>query len=211
MPAETPVQLIIANRSEITVCGLVNSLSRQKYIDVVGVAQNLSDIFSLLSAEKVDVLLLDLGDDSENLKLIKTLFVQFPKLHVLLFCSTLKPYIAYQLLGLGVSGIISWNIPLEEIIESIQSVAKGNIVLKHENVSCSLFIYFRDGLNKLNEQEVNTLKYVAAGHTNREIAEKLHVTTRTVETYISGICSKLNARSRTQAAVQAVHLGVIRP
>ncbi|MCZ7672424.1 MAG: response regulator transcription factor [Chloroflexi bacterium] len=110
---------------------------------------------------------------------------------------------------MGVAGIISWNIPLEEIYESIHSVGKGRIILKHENVSSSLLIYFREGLNKLNERELSVLKYVAAGHTNREIAERMHVATRTIETYISGVCSKLHARSRTQAAVQAVHLGVI--
>ena len=209
MPTEKPIQLLIANRSEITACGLVNSLSRQNDIDVVAVTHCLADLDSLLNSKKVDVLLLDLGDDREYLKLIQTLSIQFPKLHVLFFCSTLKPYIAYQLLGLGVTGIISWNIPLEEIYESIQSVAKGRIILKHENVSNSLLIYFREGLNKLNKRELNALKYVAIGHTNREIAKELHVATRTVETYISGICSKLNARSRTQAAVQAVHLGVI--
>lgn len=209
MPAEKPIRLIIANRSEITVCGLVNSLARQNDIEVVGVTHSLADLFSLLNSKKAKVLLLDLGNDREHLKLIQTLSIQFPKLHVLLFCSALKPYIAYQLLGLGVTGIISWNIPLEEIYESIQSVANGRIILKHENVSSSLLICFREGLNKLNERELNTLKYVAAGHTNREIAERMHVATRTVETYISGICSKLNARSRTQAAVQAVHLGVI--
>ncbi len=209
MPVAKPIQLIIANRSEITICGLVNSLAKQNEINVMGVTNSLADLLFLLNAKHADVLLLDLGDDKEQLTLIQTLSVRFPKLHVLLFCSTLKPYIAYQLLGLGVAGIISWNIPLEDIHESIQSAAKGRIILKHENVSSSLLIYFREGLNKLNERELNTLKYVAAGHTNREIAKELHVATRTVETYISGICSKLNARSRTEAAVQAVQLGVI--
>ncbi len=211
MPAETPIQVIIASRSEIAICGLVNSLTRQNDIDVVGVIHSLTDLFSLLNSKKVDVLLLDLGDDNENLKLIQTLYLQCPKLQILLFCSAIKPYIAYQLLGLGITGIISWNIPLEEIYESIQLVAKGCIVLKHENVSSSLLIYFREGLNKLNERELSTLKYVVEGCTNKEIAVRMHVAPRTVETYISGICSKLNARSRTQAAVQAIHLGVIQP
>lgn len=209
MPAEKSIQLIIANRSEITVCGLVNGLARQNNITIVGVTHSPTEVFSLLSTKKADVLLLDLGDNKEHLKLIQTLSIQFPKLRVLLFCSALKPYFAYQLLGLGVSGIISWNIPLEDIYESIQAAANGHIILKHETVSSSLLIYFREGLNKLSERELNTLEYVAAGHTNREIAERMNVATRTVETYISGICSKLNARSRTQAAVQAVHLGVI--
>lgn len=209
MTIKPHIRLLIANRSEITVCGLVNSLVKQRNIEVVGVARSRAELLACLDEEKADVLLLDLGNDTEHLSLTQMLAIRHPHLQILLFCATLKPFTAYQLLGLGVAGIVSWNVPLEEVYESIYSIAHGRIILKHESVSSSLLIYFREGLNKLNEREMDALKYIAAGHTNREIAEQMHIATRTVETYISNICSKLNARSRTQAAAQAVHLGVV--
>lgn len=211
MLTKNSVQLVIANRSEITTCGLANSLSDQKDVDIVGICHTAAELQALLKLRNADVLLLDLGNEQELLNLIQTLSIQYPKLQILLFCSLLKPYIAYQLLGMGITGIMSWNIPLPEIYEGVHAAARGNIVLKHETVSSSLIIYFCEGLNKLNDRELNALKFVANGHTNKEIAAQMHVTTRTVESYIAGICAKLNARSRTQAVVQAMNLGLIHP
>jgi DNA-binding NarL/FixJ family response regulator len=207
--ASTPVRLLIANRSEVTACGPVSSFTNETDIQIVGVTNSIDQLLTLLASRAADVLLLDLGHEKEQLELIQTLSIRYPQLRVLLFCSILKPYIAYQLLGFGVTGILSWDIPLADIHQSVRAAAQGRIVIKHEVASRSLIIYFRDGLNLLTDRELSILKYVATGHTNRQIAECMHIATKTVETYISGVCSKLNTRSRTQAAVQAVLLGLV--
>lgn len=64
-------------------------------------------------------------------------------------------------------------------------------------------------LEQLTDRELEVLSYVASGYRNREIAERLHVTVKTIEYHLSNILGRLGARSRTEAVVRAWQLGMI--
>ncbi|VAW32627.1 hypothetical protein MNBD_CHLOROFLEXI01-2525 [hydrothermal vent metagenome] len=167
--AGNPIQLLIANRSEILAYGLVNSLTNQKDVDIVGVTHSITELLTLLKATKVEILLLDLGNERELLNLVQTLSIQYPHLCVLLFCSVLKPYIAYQLLGFNIAGILSWNIPLSEICESIRTAARGHIVLQHEIAPHVLFAeMFFDWINWVRDHSPLSIDYLGHQSSNDE-------------------------------------------
>jgi DNA-binding NarL/FixJ family response regulator len=68
---------------------------------------------------------------------------------------------------------------------------------------------FPTGVDRLTSREQEVLHYLAAGHTDREIAQALFVSRRTVNTHVAVILSKFGARSRAEAAVRAVRAGLV--
>jgi len=105
----------------------------------------------------------------------------------------------------GASGYLLKEIRSEEIVDAIKRVGAGQSLLD-PMVTASVLDRIRngnaadDGWNQLNSQEQRILESIAEGKTNREIAQEIHLSDKTVKNYVSNILGKLEVSRRSQAA-----------
>ncbi len=136
--------------------------------------------------------------DLEGLTEIRRLF---PTLTIIVI-STLDFEVSIRkMIDLGVNGFIAKSTPKEEMKEAIQEILNGHIVIKSE----------RDIGERvdLSRRQVETLRLLAEGLSNKEIARKLDVSPATVKEYVSKIIDRMNVVNRTQAVLAAQRHGLL--
>lgn len=117
----------------------------------------------------------------------------------------------------GASGYLLKSMPPEQIRSAVRSVAEGQTALAPPLVDRLLREYTDRRtprsplLEQLTERETDVLREIAAGLSNVEIGQRLYVSEGTVKTHVAAILRKLDLRDRTQAAVAAYELGLVRP
>jgi DNA-binding NarL/FixJ family response regulator len=125
----------------------------------------------------------------------------------------------FESLRSGASGFILKNAPSEDLINAIRVVAEGNALLA-PSVTRRIVAEFakkpvpkthKEEIERLTERELEVLRLVAKGKTNKEIASKLIIGEATVKTHVSNILTKLDLRGRVQAVVFAYESGLVQP
>jgi DNA-binding NarL/FixJ family response regulator len=117
----------------------------------------------------------------------------------------------------GASGYLLKSMPPETIRSSVRAVGDGQTTLAPSLLDRLLKEYAdrrpapSPALADLTDRETDVLREIAAGRSNLEIASALHVSEGTVKTHVAAILRKLDLRDRTQAAVAAYELGLVRP
>ncbi len=121
----------------------------------------------------------------------------------------------------GASGFLSKDVPAEDLIEAIRTVAAGEAVVS-PRILRRLLDKFADrlpdpnatppqALDSLTDREQEVLVHIARGFSNAEIARELFVSETTVKTHVGHVLTKLGLRDRVQAVVLAYESGLIRP
>ncbi|MBM7555036.1 response regulator transcription factor [Thalassobacillus pellis] len=166
-----------------------------------------------------DVLLLDLYMPGLNgVELAKKLRKTYPDLTILIYTGFDLSTHFNMLVEADISGFVSKTATKDELVTAIRCALRDEVViplhlfrqLRRTEACSNLEVQSPEGLSiSLNEKEQSILQEIAAGLTNRETAQKLHMSQRSVEYTLTGIFNKLNVRSRTEALLQAQELGLI--
>src|SRR5918999_4201233 len=137
---------------------------------------------------------------------------EFPDSRIVILSPAQPPPLVSTLLEAGASGCLSLNLSSEELIESLNMIAKGDII-----VSWGIVEHLVQGLdpdndqeelfNSLSERQREVVSLVVNGMTNREIASTLIITENTVKVHLRNILDKLDVRNRQQLAAIAVQGG----
>ena len=162
---------------------------------------------------KPDVILLDVMTSGVvGLGLLKRVRNQFPAIAVIALTEQENPVQAVQALSVGAAGLISRNATSNDLALAIKTVAKGEnylsetlrrAVLKHSETPRVFF-------PKLSARQYEVLKLMAEGHTTKEIALRLHISAKTVETHQARIKKRLNIPNLAGLVRYAVRMGVIK-
>lgn len=118
----------------------------------------------------------------------------------------------------GAKAYLLKNTPSKRLLHAIRSVHQGQAVIDPELTTLVLGEMRRMEIEeeqeltfeRLSDQELQVLTFIANGAINREIAEELHLTERTIKNYVSNILSKLRATNRTEAVMLARKAGLIK-
>lgn len=191
-------------------------LEKEPDLEVIGEAGDGEQLVSLAKTLKPDIIIADVAmpnlNGIEATKIIKAMKLPIPIL--ILTAYDLDQYI-FSLLEAGADGYLLKDISGKELVDGVRRVAKGDSVL-HPLVLRKVMERFRSGKNQdlaslepFTDRELETLELVARGKSNKEIAEKLGISVRTVEAYLGNIFSKLEVNSRTEAVVLALKKGWI--
>ena len=190
-------------------------LEKESNIEVVGEAGDGEEMIELAQKLKPDVIVADVSmpkvNGIEATKAIKALNLSIPIL--ILTAYDYDQYI-FALLEAGAAGYLLKDISGQELIDSIIAINKGDSVL-HPTVARKLMQRFRGTtkndehrpFEQLTEREVEVLRLAAQGKSNREIADELVLSVRTVEAHLGHIFNKLNVSSRTEAVILALKKG----
>lgn len=212
---DSKIRLIIVDDYPVVLSGLTAMFKNHPEIEVVGVANTGKSAVEQALALRPAVVLMNVSmpemDGIEATKIIKR---NLPQTNVIIFSGLSSNDKVMPALNAGASGYILKDASETELVQAIQSVARGEAwlnsslmghVLKQINASEE-----QEGLiERLTNREMDVLKYMARGYSNQEIARLMVVSTATVHSHVSRILSKLEVSSRTQAVIYAMRAGVV--
>jgi two-component system, NarL family, response regulator len=187
--------------------GLRTLIQSQPDMQIAGEGSGANDAVTLFESERPDVVLLDLRmPDGGGIEALKRIRAIDPEARVLMLSSFGSEEEIYQSLQAGALGYILKGADTEELLEAIRQVHRGN-----RWVPPNLAARYTDRTHRpeLTAREMEVLKCIFHGLTNKEIAYQLGVAENTVKNHINNLMTKLNAKDRTQAAHMALNRGLL--
>jgi two-component system, NarL family, response regulator LiaR len=165
----------------------------------------------LVEALRPDVVLMDLlMPVMSGLDAIPIIRERFPEIEVLALTSVLDNGSVVKAVRAGAIGYLLKDANSVELVHSIKAAAAGQVQLSPKAAALLVQeIQAPESPETLTGRELDVLRLLAAGKSNREIAEELVLGERTIKTHVSNILGKLGLSSRTQAALYAVRVGLV--
>jgi len=164
-----------------------------------------------LNGHKPEIILLDINlPDASGIDFCKEARLRFPDLKILAITSIEQRHVVDQMMAAGANGFILKSADTDEILDAIRQVMAGN-----EFISASVKELLRgrnasnSNLPVLTRREVEVLKLIADGLTNQEIADKLFISTWTVDSHRKNLLLKFNAKNTAILVKTAVSSGII--
>jgi two-component system, NarL family, response regulator DegU len=202
------IRVAIADDNEHFRDTLRDVLQFEPDFQIVGVWRHGADVMMGLEEVQPDVLLLDINMPYVNgVEATKRLQVQYPEVRIIILTMHDDEGYVLETLKSGASGYLVKDGSVSEIVRAIREVAAGRAIV-HPQVTHTVIAQFQDRVDMsdswkevLTQREMDILRELATGISNEEIAEVLHITTKTVKNHISSILSKLRVTDRTQAVV----------
>ncbi|MEW6670337.1 MAG: response regulator transcription factor [Thermodesulfobacteriota bacterium] len=213
------IKVVIADDHTIVRKGLCALLVGQDDIDVVGEAENGREALKQVEKLMPDVVLLDISMPGLNgLETTRQLKKKFPKLRILILTMHDNEEYIFETLRAGASGYLVKRSAPNELISAIKAVCRGDSFLSPSISRRVIETYVRGGsredsdeaYNKLTAREREILQLIAEGRLNREIAEMLHISIKTVETHRAHIVEKLHIRNTAELTQYAIRKGIIK-
>jgi RNA polymerase sigma factor (sigma-70 family) len=188
-------------------------------LSVVGEAGDGNAAIELAAILRPDVIVLDLIlPGMSGLEVVERLALDDTIAHTLVLTGSDEKTAVFEALRLGVSGYVEKTASVEEIADAIEAVARGQLVFSRElerRAQVQLGEFARSAretaraLAQLTPRERQVLALVAEGLSTRQIANRLGLSSRTVESHIGNLYQKLDVRTRVQALYRAAGLGLI--
>lgn len=209
------IQILLIEDNRLLRDGIAAMLKKESDIHVVATVGNGENILTMVGKNKPDILLLDLGLRSQNsLQIVKLLKQNYPETKIIVMDLVPLQADVLEFVQSGVSGFILKDANIAEFFKTIRSVYKGAKVLP-PHLTGSLFSqiveYAVNGFKpsviaesvRMTKRERQVIELIADGSTNKEIAQKLHLSTYTVKSHVHNILEKLTLSTRVQIAKHA--------
>ncbi len=208
-------EVIIVDDHKMIREGLKQLLELEDNISVVGMASDGEECLSLLKKEKADLLLLDINMPNKNgLDILKE--IKDTKIDIKVIMLTVHNEVDYLLraIEMGADGYVLKDVGSEELVHAIETVMSGESYIQPDmipmlNSKMVVRNSDKEKIKNLTKRELEVLILVSEGMFNKEIANKLNISERTVKNHISSIFKKIDVADRTQAAVFAIRNSLI--
>jgi two-component system, NarL family, response regulator LiaR len=209
------IRIVVADDHPVVREGLRSFLGSRTGLEVVGEAGDVDEVVARAAEARPDVVLLDLVmPGGGGVAALPRLLRLTPPPKVIVLTSFGADDQALAAVRAGASGWLGKDVPPSELESAIRTVARGGSVLDPAVASRVLAEVSNPsgtdaGLDQLTAREREVLALLGQGLSNRELARSLFVAEKTVKTHVSSILSKLHLTDRTQAALFAVHHGLV--
>ena len=209
------IKIMIADDHSMIREGLKSLLELEGDIQVVAEAEDGVDCLEKLKICTPDVLLLDINMPRKNgLEVLQTLKSSKSKVKVLVLTVHNEVEYLMKAVDIGVDGYILKDSESAELKKAIFSIVEGENYIQTSlipSLNSKMIEKNRDEgkIESLTKRELEVLKLLAVGMYNKEVAEKLNISERTVKNHVSNIFKKIEVTDRTQAAVFAIRNNLI--
>jgi DNA-binding NarL/FixJ family response regulator len=205
------IKLLLVDDHTVVRQGLKMVLSLEDDLSIIGEAGDGQEALEQVARLSPQVVLMDLlMPVMDGVTAIRNIKQMYPEVEIVALTSVLEDRLVIDAVEAGAAGYLLKETGPDELVEAIRAAAKGEVRM-HPKVQKRLVKEVRtpEMRESLTERETETLRLVAKGLANKEIAEIMQVSEVTVKTHVSSILSKLNLSSRTQAALFAIKEGLV--
>ena len=201
------IRILIVDDHHIVRQGLVALMKTVSSLDVVAEGSDGKQAVALFRHHLPDVTLMDLRMPAMNgVEAITEIRREFPSARIIVLTTFDGDEDIYRALQAGARGYLLKGMDSEELMEAIRAVHAGKSripTLVAERLAG------RMGGHALTSRELDVLKQIVAGMSNKEIGNVLNISEATVKTHINSLLSKLGVSDRTQAATTALQRGIV--
>ncbi len=210
------IRIVIADDHAVVRQGTRSLLEREEDLEVVGEAGDGEQAVKLIEQLKPDVAIIDISMPKLNgVEVTRQVKPRCPSTAVLILTAYDDDEYVFALLEAGAAGYLLKDVDAREVVGAVRAVYAGESVL-HPAIARKVISRLKSPENKpgaeklatdLSEREMQVLKLAARGLSNRDIANELVISLRTVQGHLGSIFNKLGVGSRTEAIFQAAKRG----
>ena len=206
-----PIRLLVADDHEVVRKGLRTFLSFDTDLELVGEARDGREAVEMAGRLKPDVVVMDLMmPEMDGIAATAAIRRDYPEIEVIALTSVLEGASVADAVRAGAIGYLLKNSTPEDLHRGIQAAAAGQVFLSPEAAAQLVRqVKAPERPEPLTPREIEVLRLLAGGRANKQIARELGVGEETVKTHVRNILGKLQAASRTQAALHAIRTGLV--
>jgi two-component system, NarL family, response regulator LiaR len=209
------IRVLIADDHPIVRRGLNITINAQEDMELVAEASNGEEAVTRIREHRPEVIIMDLKmPGKDGLAAIKEVTESMPGARILVLTSFSDDDNVFAAIKAGAVGFLLKDSPPDQLLDAIRAVHRGEGAL-HSSIARKLMTEIKRPPDRvrtdapLTPRELEVLQYIAQGLSNREIADKMSVSIRTVTTHVGSILDKLHLANRTKAALYAVEQGLV--
>jgi DNA-binding NarL/FixJ family response regulator len=208
-----PVRILIADDHGIVRSGLRLLLDRQADLEVIDEAEDGVEALEKVVAERPDVAILDVSmPRMTGLQATHEIKRQAPDVQVLILSMHDDERYLFEALRVGASGYVLKRAADQDLLDAVRATARGEPFLTASAQQTLIRDFLAHGEQpELTPREQEVVKLIAEAHTNKEIAEILHLSEKTVESHRANVLQKLGMRDRVELVRYAIRHGLVEP
>ncbi|MBP7497392.1 MAG: response regulator transcription factor [Bacteroidales bacterium] len=213
------IKVILVDDHTVVRDGIKALLKKNKEIIITGEASDSSELFCILKKNIPDVIIMDISlPDKSGIELTSEVKQRFPQINILILSMYNEVDFVFNSLEAGAIGYLPKNSTQQELIEAVVAVSKGQEFFSSDISNIILRSYLKnikkdDKEQKktvcLSKREIEILKLFVNGTGNQEIAEKLFISVRTVESHKNHIMQKLELKSTVDLIKYAIKNNIV--
>src|SRR5271163_2089444 len=196
--------------------GLTLLINQESDLAVCGEAEEMNSALSAIQSAHPDILIVDISlNGPDGLELLKNIRITSPHLPVLVLSMHDESIYAERALRAGANGYIMKQEATEKVLVALRRILSGEIYVSERVANSMLRHYVRgssvpehSSISDLSDRELEVFRLIGEGHGTRQIAEELHISIKTVESYQAHIKEKLSLRSARELVQHAVEWNV---
>ncbi|HEX5284594.1 MAG TPA: response regulator transcription factor [Bryocella sp.] len=206
--SDARINILIVDDHPVVRQGLRAMLSSEPDFSVMGMAMSAREAFGIVRGQVPDVVLMDLRmPEMEGTEAIAELRRITPNIRILVLTNYGSDEYIVRATQAGAMGYLLKNTPQEEIVKAVRMVYRNERYVP-KDIAQRLFEAI--GREELSPRELEVLALVARGYTNKDAAQKLFISDKTVRNHVTSCLLKLQAKDRTEAVTRAIERGLIR-
>jgi len=207
-PTTKPIKLLVVDDHPVVRLGLRTMLESVGNISVTATAGSAKEALAEVQKQKPDVVLMDLRmPEMEGAEAIAELRRIEPNIRILVLTNYEEDEYIFRALQAGAMGYLLKSTPQEEIVQAVEMVHANKRCVPPNIAKRLLETIARE---ELSQRELEVLRLVAIGLTNKEVAQRLFISAKTARNHVASCLVKLGVTDRTEAATTAVRRGLIR-
>ena len=225
----TPARVLIADDHSLVREGMRAMLAREPGLEVVGEAENGRQALEMCRELRPDLVLMDVRMPKlDGMAATQAIKEEYPSISVLIVTTHESPEYLMDAIRAGAAGYVLKDSTKQELLDAVRRVLDGESPLNQE-LAMQLLQRLTDEDRRqterpvesskkrreerlaepLTDREVEVLRLLVLGKTNREVAQSLRLSLSTIKSHVQRLITKLGVSDRTQAAVRAVELGLL--
>ena len=212
------IKIVLADDHSLIRKALIDIFKKQPNFEVIAEAEDGNTAVKLASEKSPDIIIMDISMPGLNgLEATRQIKESHPEINILVLTIHDEMEHILGILEAGADGYLMKNISEAEIVLAVNALVLGETILS-PSVSQKIYKYaFQfvtksvdlDKRDKLSVREMELLKLLAKGLSNKDIALRLHLSLRTVKSYLADLFSKIGVTSRTEAVILSLRKGIL--
>jgi len=212
----TPRRLVIVDDHPIVRRGIQSIIAQEHDLEICGEAATATEALGVIRTAHPDAVMIDISlNGTDGIELTKSVRAEFSKLPILIMSMHDESIYAERVLRCGANGYVMKQEIADHVVNALRTILKGEIYVSTPvrqallgRISGKAEISTGSPLDCLSDRELEVFRLIGQGQGTRQIAENLHLSVKTIETYRAHIKEKLNIDNATELVRSAVQFSV---